>query len=101
MVNYTVESKSKAKNHDNYISDVLETHKNDCVSCWQCIFCGKNKEIKVLQDKLLCAKYLLEIAIVNGKGTCDSARSRFKRLNFVNPIKKMILEKSGFDFEAR
>ena len=101
MVNYTAESKSKAIHHDNYIGNVLETHNADCVSCWQCIFSGKNKDIAIVQDKLLCAKYLLEIAIVNGKGTCDSARSRFKRYNFVNPIKKMILERSGFDFNAR
>lgn len=101
MVNYTVESKSKAINHDNYIDSVFETHKNNCVTCWQCIFSGRNKEIVIVQDKLLCAKYPHEIANVNGKGTCDRARSRFKWYNFVSPIKKFILKKSGFDFNAR
>lgn len=97
MENYTAESKSKAIYHDNY----TETHHGDCVTCWMCIYCGKNQNIPVFQDNLLCAKYTSEIAIVKGKGTCDSARSRFKWFNFVNPIKKMILERHGFDFKAR
>jgi hypothetical protein len=101
MENYTVESKLKALHHDNYVENSLENRKKNCVSCWMCIYCGKNKTIPVVKDKLLCAKYITEIAIVQGKGTCDSARSRFKRFNFVGPIKKMILERHGFNFKAR
>lgn len=101
MTNYTAESKSKSFQHDNYIENVLETQRTHCVTCWMCIFSGTNNTIPVLKDKTLCAKYISEIAIVNGAGTCDSARSRFKKLNFVNPIKKWILEKEGFKFNGR
>ncbi len=101
VANYTTDSKSKAVQHDNYIDSVRNTNKKNCVSCWMCIYCGKNKHLVVVQDKLLCAKHIDEIAIVQGAGTCDSARSRFKWYNFVGPLKKMILEKSGFDLKAR
>lgn len=101
LVNYTVDDKSKVKQHDNYVDSVKKSKKQNCVSCWMCIYCGKNEHLAVMQDKLLCAKYINEIAFVKGAGTCDSARSRFKWYNFVGPLKKMLLERSGFDLRAR
>ena len=97
MVNYTTESKIKSIHNDNYTEKSCGVY----VSCWQCIFCGKNKDLPVFKDNLLCAKYIKEVAIVEGAGTCESAKSRFSKLSFINPIKKWILEKSGFDFKAR
>lgn len=101
VINYTVESKSKSIHNDNYIPNVLEKNQTHCVTCWACIFCGKNVKIPVLKDKMLCAKYIDEVANVKGAGTCDSGRSRFNKLNFVNPIKKWMLEKTGFVFKNR
>ena len=101
VANYTADDKSKAINNDNYVGTIPEEKKNNCVSCWMCIYCGKNKCLPVMAKQLLCAKYINEIAIVNGGGTCDSARSRFKWYNFVGPLKKMLLERSGFDLKAR
>ena len=101
IANYTAEDKIKAIKHDNYIDDVKKSKNENCVSCWMCMYCGRNKHVAVLKEKLLCAKYVDEIAIVKGSGTCDSARSRFKWYNFVGPLKKMVLERSGFDLKAR
>ena len=66
-----------------------------------CIYSGRNKTIQIISDKLLCAKYITEIAGVQGKGTCDSAKSRFVWFNFINPIKRLIAEKSGFDYKSK
>ena len=99
LVNYTVEDKSKATQRDNYNENGSEI--KNYTSCWACVYCGKNEHLKVLENKLLCAKRIREVVIVKGAGTCDSARSRFKWFNFVGPFKKMLLEKSGFDFKAR
>ena len=99
MVNYTGENKSKAVHNDNYVDNIAETKNN--VSCRRCAFCGKNNEVLLVKDKLLCAKHLSEIPVVKGAGTCDKAKLGLKWYNFISLFKKNLAEKSGFDFKAR
>ena len=100
MINYTGVKKSKLKFNDNYIDDMRDDPSRK-VSCWMCIFSGKNDEIPVVKGKQLCVRHMGEITEVKGSGTCDEARSRFKWYNKLNPIKKWLLERDGFKFKNR
>ena len=101
VANYTADDKSKAIKHDNYVDDIKKSQNENCTNCGICIYCGKNKCLPVMAKHLLCAKYIDEIAIVKESGTCDSARSYLKWYNFVGPLKKLLLKRSGFDLKAR
>lgn len=105
MVNYTAQDKSKIKDNDNYVADLHKSVSGMDVSCWMCIFCGENKELPLFNKKYLCAKYIMEITNVQGAGTCDKARSRFKWYNRLYAkltfVRNAMLKATGFKFLGR
>ena len=87
--------KSEAKHNDNYVKRICSKNK---IECCNCIFVGENDYVS---QECLCAKYTNEVAEVNAFGSCDKGRSRFKWYNRINPIKRYLLERSGFEFKNR
>ncbi len=105
MVNYTTQDKSTVKPNDNYVDDIHTDVSKRNVSCFMCIFCGKNEILPVLAQKYLCAENIREVTNVQAAGTCDAAKSRFKWYNRLyaklTPIKNKMLERTGFKFLGR
>ena len=89
MLNYI----PKIKDWDNYVE---KSENNHCVNC---IFVGDNDEFS---NRRLCAETISVIPeLSSGFGCCDRYKSCFKWYNQINPIKKLILKKSGFVFKNR
>ena len=100
LVNYACVHKSKSRYPDNYTldMDMLDNPRKSNVTCRRCIFVGKNKKIS---ETDLCAKYIDEVTNVNFAGTCSAGRDSSAWYNQINPIKKWLLERTGFVFRNR
>lgn len=96
--NYTTESKYKSKHHNNYTDVVGRDTSNEKTDCHGCIFVGENEHVS---KERLCAERMREIAEVKGFASCDKGKPYWKWYNQINPIKKWLLERSGFVFKNR
>ena len=95
FVNYATELKNNTIHHNNYVCDM----KDNGPHCVECIFVGENDH---LSPRRLCAETMTDVAeLENGFGHCDKFKSCFKWYNQINPIKKWMLEKTGFVFKNR
>lgn len=96
-VNYTTELKNNTIHHNNYTDDIkVDAPRGHCVDC---IFVGENDNIS---KNRLCAETMTEVAeLSNGFGHCDKLKSCYKWYNQINPIKKWLLEQTGFVFRNR
>ena len=98
IVNYTAESKAKSFCHDNYTDVVDCDTSKKRNSCGSCIFVGRNNQVS---EQLLCAENIVEVAEVKTCGLCDGYKSVHRLYNQINPIKKWLLERTGFEFNHR
>ena len=96
--NYTGENKSKLKPNDNYTEDMKRNISTENGNCHACIYVGENKD---LSKHRLCAENMFAIAEVSGTGRCDKCAVYWKWYNQINPIKKKLVERSGFVFKNR
>lgn len=94
MIVYT----HKTKTSDNYTDDIHRDTSKEKGWCHACIFTGENE---TLSKHRLCAETMSEIAEVNGNGYCDKCKPAWCWYNQINPIKKWLLEKTGFRFKNR
>lgn len=97
-INYVCKNKAKTKHNNNYTDDMTRDTSKDNTNCYCCIFVGENDNVS---NSRLCAESMDEISEVSGFGTCDKGRTRFKWYNQINPIKKWLLERTGFRFKNR
>ena len=98
MINYTYKSKSEAKHHNNYADCRHRDISKAKTDCHGCIFVGENEEVS---KERLCAERMSEIAEVSGIAACDKGKPYWKWYNQINPIKKWLLELTGFRFKNR
>ena len=102
MINYTSNSKTIAKQKDDYTDDIRRDTTKDKTSCYFCLFVGENE---TYSKERLCAKHPKEITAVKGCGTCSKGKSCFKWYNrflvSLTPITNMALKASGFRFKNR
>nr|MBQ0091642.1 hypothetical protein [Candidatus Enterousia merdequi] len=98
LVKYAGVNKFETEHQDNYTQELVRDRTNEKTDCYGCIFCGENENVS---ERRLCARYINEIAEVQGIGTCDAGKSRFHWYNQVGLIKKRILEATGFKFKNR
>ncbi len=96
-VNYTTESKYKSLHHNNYTDDMKRDTTNEKGNCHGCIFIGDNDHVS---HEHLCAESMSEVAEVKANGYCDKCKPIWKWYNKVNPIKRYLLEKTGFVFRT-
>lgn len=96
-VNYAIKFKNDTIHHNNYVDDIkADAPRGHCINC---IFVGKNDYLSL---NSLCAETMTEVAeLSNDFGHCDKLKSCYKWYNQINPIKKRLLEKSGFVFKNR
>ena len=97
-INYTTESKSKSEHHNNYTDDVKRDNSQERGWCGACIYNGENEE---LSKRCLCAETMSEIAEVCSSGYCDKCKPAWYWYNQINPIKKWLIEQTGFRFKNR
>jgi hypothetical protein len=93
-INYTCEFKTK----HNYSDDVKRDSLKERGNCHSCVFSGENEHFS---KRRLCAETMSEITEVDGNGYCDKCRPCWHWYNQINPIKKWLLERSGFVFKNR
>ena len=98
IVNYTTESKYKSVKNDNYTDVIGRDTSKENGNCHSCIFIGDNDDVSAQH---LCAKYITEIAEVKHNGHCDKCKPSWHLYNQINPIKKWLLEQTGFEFRNR
>ena len=98
ILNYTTEPKQKSVLHDNYTDDMTRDTSKENGNCHACIFIGDNDWVSV---EHLCAKHVDEIAEVKFNGHCDKCKPAWHWYNQINPVKKWLVEKTGFKFKNR
>ncbi len=97
-VNYTFEMKNNTQNHNNYNDDPRRDSSKEKGNCHSCIFSGENESFS---KRRLCVETISEIAEVDGNGYCDKCKPAWHWYNQINPIKKWLLERTGFKFKNR
>lgn len=98
FIEYVNKSKSETKHSNNYTDDIKRDRSKENGYCHACIFTGENEEVSKYR---LCAETMSEISEVNGNGYCDKCKPCWHWYNQINPIKKWMLEKTGFVFKNR
>ncbi len=98
MIFYTNKNKKETKHHNNYVDDMNRDRSNEKTDCHGCIFVGENEDVS---KERLCAERMSEIAEVKGLASCDNGKPYWKWYNQINPIKKWLLERTGFRFKNR
>ena len=98
FVNYACENKANTKHNNNYTDDIKRDTSKEKGWCHACIFTGENENISKWR---LCAETMSEIAEVEGNGYCDKCKPAWNWYNQINPIKKWLVERSGFRFKNR
>ena len=87
------------KTSDNYTDDIKRDRSKENGCCVECIYVGENDDVS---NARLCAETMSRIdELSNGFGHCDKCKICYKWYNQVNPIKKWLLERSGFRFKNR
>ena len=97
-INYVTKRKNKTKHHNNYNDDPKRDSSKEKGCCLSCIFSGENEYVS---DRRLCAETMSEISEVFGTGYCSKCKPYWHWYNQINPIKKRLLEKTGFKFKNR
>jgi hypothetical protein len=95
MIVYTY----KIKTSDNYTDDMKRDRSKENGNCVECIYVGENDSVS---NSRLCAETMSRIdELSHGFGHCDKCKTCYKWYNQINPIKKWLLERTGFRFKNR